>query len=372
MNAGFLLKNGLNLLLRREIAFHFDRIPMRAHNLSWRKRTNLFRIGLNRLFPISRTLGRPYMAHISPSGLCDLDCELCPKSDPETQGRRLLPFDTFKKFIDEAGETLIYIILWSWGEPLLNPDIARMIAYAKERDILSVTSTNLNRITREEAAGLVTSGLDGLIVALDGSSAETYSRLRPGGDFDRVVENTRILMEEKRRAGGRLPIVNLRMVVSRENEGEVDDFWQLARNLGVDMVSIKAFSTRQPGYSDPEHDRRFAPETEKYRWYRYHPDFSTDKKPHRYSCKFPWTKPTLFADGTVISCEFDLRYDFPFGNINRQSFDEIWFSPQAEAFRKKFLRNRDAFAFCRDCVYDYTLIPGCVLDWEYLSDEARS
>ena len=137
------------------------------------------------------------------------------------------------------------------------------------------------------------------------------------------------------------------------------------------MVSIKAFSTRQSGCSDPEVDRRFVPDQTRYRWYRYHPDFTTDTRPKKYNCRFPWTKPTLFADGTVLSCEFDLTYDFPFGNINRNSFEEIWFSPEAERFRRRFQKDRDAFAFCRDCVYDHKLIEGCVLEWEYLTDAVK-
>jgi radical SAM protein with 4Fe4S-binding SPASM domain len=303
--------------------------------------------------------------------VCDLTCDLCPSLSPETQGRQLLGFDTFKKFIDETGDYLLYIILWSWGEPLLNPDITRMIAYAKERNILSVTSSNMNRFSREDARALVSSGLDALIIALDGGRPETHERLRGGGDFKKVIEHTRILMEEKKRAGARYPIVNLRMVVSRENEDEVGVFWELAKDLGVDMVSIKAYSTRQPGYADPDLDRRYAPHAEKYRWYRYLPDFSPDRRPRRYKCRFPWTKPTLFADGTVLSCEFDLNFDHPFGNINQSRFEEIWFSPQAEKFRKKFQQGRDAFEFCRDCVYDYKLIDGCVLEWEYLTDAPR-
>jgi radical SAM protein with 4Fe4S-binding SPASM domain len=282
-----------------------------------------------------------------------------------------LAFDTFKKFIDEAGDYLLYIILWSWGEPLLNPEIYRMIAYAKQKNILSVTSSNLNRLTRDDARHLVSCGLDALIVALDGASAESHERQRVGGSFERVIDNVRLLMEEKRRAGSRLPIVNLRMVVSRENEDEIEPFWRLARDLGVDMVSIKAFSTRQAGHTDPEVDRRFVPRNTKYRWYRYHPDFTTDRQPKKYRCRFPWTKPTLFADGTVVTCEFDLTYTHPFGNIGENSFDEIWFSPQAEEFRRRFQKNRDAFEFCRDCVYDHKLIDGCVLEWEYLTDDAK-
>ncbi len=371
MRAGFLLRNGLNLLLWRRLSFQFDRIPMQARNISGRKLFNLCRISLNRLLPISRAQGYPYMAHIAPSGVCDLSCDLCPSFAPETRGKQLLPFDTFKKFIDETGDYLLYIILWSWGEPLLNPEIYRMIAYAKEKNILSVTSSNLNRLSREDARALVSSGLDALIVALDGSTPETHARLRKGGDFQRVIDHTRLLMEEKKRAGNRLPIVNLRMVVSRENEDEVEGFRRLAKDLGVDMLSIKAYSTRQPGYAHPDLDRRFAPQAKRFRWYRYHPDYSPDRRPRKYKCRFPWTKPTLFADGTVVSCEFDLTHEWPFGNINQSRFDELWFSPQAESFRKRFQKDREVYKFCRDCVYDYKLIDGCVLEWEYLTDAAQ-
>jgi len=71
----------------------------------------------------------------------------------------------------------------------------------------------------------------------------------------------------------------------------------------------------------------------------------------------------------VISCEFDLKYEAPFGNINDQSFDEIWFSPRAERFRRNFQKDRDRFAFCRDCVFDYTRFEGCVLEAEMIQND---
>lgn len=362
----FLLRNTVNLALRRQLVFQFDRIPLRAENLSADKVKNLFRIGLNRLFPLAKVRGYPYMAHISPAGLCNLKCAICPVHDEGTRGKELLPFETFKKFIDETGDYLIYIILWSWGEPLLNPEFCRMTDYARKKNILTVSSTNLNRLSREEAGRLVNSGPDALIVALDGVTEETYSRLRAGGSAARVIENTRMLLEERERAGSRNPFVNLRMVVSKENEPEVEAFKALASALGVDMVSIKAFSTRQKGYADPELDKKYAPETERYRMYRYLPGFLPDRKKRKYNCKFPWTKPTLFADGEVLACEFDFRYECSFGNINRQSFRDIWFGPKAGEFRKQFMADRDSIHFCRDCVFDYTRIPGCVIDWEVL------
>ena len=156
------------------------------------------------------------------------------------------------------------------------------------------------------------------------------------------------------------------MVVSRENEHQIEDFRALAAELGVDMVSFKAFSTRQQGRADPRVDRRFAPDREAFRWYKYRPGYSVDRQPAKYNCRFPWTKPTLFADGEVLACEFDVSYSHSLGNLNEQSFREIWFGAKAKAFRKTFGKNRDDILFCRDCVFDHKLIDGCVVDWDIL------
>ncbi len=367
MNGRFLLSNLPRVLLRRELRFEFDRAPLVARGLSAKKAANLFAIGLNRVLGLRRATGWPYMAHVAPAGVCNLSCGLCPVRDPEMKGRAILPFDTFRKLVDEAGERLVYIIFWSWGEPLLNPDLERMVRYAADRRILTVTSSNMDRLAPGREDRLVASGLDLLIAALDGVDEETQARLRPGSSAARVVENVRRVMAARERSGGRTPFVNLRMVVSRENESQVEAFRALGRELRVDMVSFKAFSTRQPGYRDPENDRRYAPRDESWRWYGYDEDFAPDRRFERYPCRFPWTKPMLFADGTVGACEFDLRHDHPFGNLGERSFRDIWFGPEARRFRRAFRRDRDAIAFCRDCVFDYKRIPGCVVSREILA-----
>ena len=370
MDSRFLRRNFFNLICKRQLEFEFDMIPFTTR-LSSKQRNNLFKIAFNRFLPISHTLGRPYMAHISPSGICDLDCVSCPTKDSKTQGKELLPLATFRKFIDEAGDTLIYIILWSWGEPLLNPDFPKMVEYAAQRNIITVTSSNLNRLTSDQARDLVASGLDSLIIAVDGTTQASYEKYRCGGNLERIINNIKLLVAEKKRTGAKKPLLNLRMVVSRENEHEVEDFRLLGRELGVDMVSFKAFSTRQAGYENPEMDRRFAPQSNSYRWYKYLKNFQTDHRVKKYWCRFPWTKPMLFADGTIIFCEFDLQYERPLGNINQHSFDEIWFSDKAQKWRRLFQQNRDAFVFCRDCVYDYKMFDGCVIERELFNHDGR-
>ena len=91
----------------------------------------------------------------------------------------VLSYKTFKNFIDQFGDYLLLIILWDWGEPFLNPDIFKIISYAKTKNILIHSSTNGNvRFSEEKAEELVNSGLDSLIVAVDGATQETYGKYR--------------------------------------------------------------------------------------------------------------------------------------------------------------------------------------------------
>ena len=372
MDAGFVMRNAANLAFRRRFDFTFDKIPLSSRQVSMRKAANLARISGNRLSSITSVLGYPYMVHVAPTGICDLRCERCPIDEQGVSQKTHLPYQTFKKLIDETGDYLLYAIMWSWGEPLLNPDVYRMFRYAHDRQVLTVTSSNMHSFSAEEAKEMVASGLDALIIALDGATAETHERLRPGASYQRVVDHTRMIVEEKLRQGSSTPLLNLRMVVSRENESEVEAFRALARDLGVDMVSFKAYSTRQSGYSDAEWDKHRVPEEADLRWYDYSEDFAVSKhSAKRYDCRFLWTKPTLFANGQVTPCEFDFDCSYGLGNLSDMSFDEIWFGERAKEMRERFRRGGERLDFCAECVFDYSIIDGCVLDWEYLSDVAK-
>lgn len=368
MTLNFLARNLLGLLFKRELRFEFDRIPLRARNISGLKLLNLFRIGLNRLLPLSPALGFPYMAHVSPAGLCNLRCAICPVHAPETRGKALLPLPTFKKLVDQLGEYLIYIILWSWGEPFLNPDIYEMIEYARQRNILTVNGNQL------QPQPVRTRGSE----ATHRSGARCLNH-RPGWINGRELPQ---VPEWRKR-----PTSHWEHATSCGGEGEAgkeETFYQpedgcfqgeRARGRGVPFSGQAAGSRygELQGLLDsttrvrrPAIDRQYAPQKKFFRWYDYQPDFIVDRKASKYRCKFPWTKPTLFADGEVLACEFDFRYSHSFGNLNEKSFREIWFGEKAKEFRRRFRKNRDNIAFCRDCVFDYKLIPGCVVEWEIL------
>jgi MoaA/NifB/PqqE/SkfB family radical SAM enzyme len=129
-----------------------------------------------------------------------------------------MPFDDFKKIIDELGEYLYKIDLHNWGEPLLNEEIYKMICYAHKHDIKVDLSTNLNFFNKIKARKLVESGLDCLIISLSGISQESYQKYHIGGKFNKVIEGTIKIIEIKKVLHISTPFLIWRFLVMKHNE----------------------------------------------------------------------------------------------------------------------------------------------------------
>ena len=189
-----------NLLFRKRLNFEFELLPFEANNLTIKKRLNFFIAGLNQFLLPSHPLGYPVVAQIEPTNFCNLSCPLClTTSENQSRPRASLSYGTFKNFIDQVGDYLLLIVLWNWGEPFLNPDIFKMISYAKSKNILIHSSTNGNvQFSEEKAERLVKSGLDSLIFAVDGTTQKTYSKYRKGGNLELVLANIRTIVKIKK------------------------------------------------------------------------------------------------------------------------------------------------------------------------------
>lgn len=194
----------------------------------------------------------PTYLTIDPFSACNLKCPLCATGNgTNTLKKGLLPLDMFRHIVDEMGTYLYSIDLFNWGEPLLNKDIYEMINYAHQRHILTTVSSNFHFLNEESAEKMVTSGLDYLILSIDGATQETYEKYRVGGDLDVVLNNVRTLIETRKRLGKKTPYIFWQFLVFRHNEHEVEQARELAISMGVDEFKIeKAFllvSTREDG-----------------------------------------------------------------------------------------------------------------------------
>ena len=104
------------------------------------------------------------------------------------ESARQLSLEEFTRLVDQLPD-LRRAVLQGIGEPLLNRDLAAMIGYLKQRDVYVVFNTNAALLTRRRQVELIESQLDELRVSIDGSTPETYAKVRGIPTFERVIDN---------------------------------------------------------------------------------------------------------------------------------------------------------------------------------------
>ena len=245
-----------------------------------------------------------------------------------------------------------------------------MIERARQKNIVVISSTNGNvKMGRHEMEALVKSGLSQLIVAIDGLDHESYATYRIGGNLDSVLENVNHLIETKKRLALPSPLINMRMLVMRHNQHQVEEFRKLGQSLGVDIVSYKTMCDyRKEGNNPP------FPTIKKYQ--RYAMDEKGKKVveiKRRYYCNRPWRRVHVFADGIIAPCEFDLKRDFSLGSVyDDLDLKLVWNNSTANKFRRQFIKNIDAIPFCRNCPYKNQIVWDPTVEFHYITEAARS
>lgn len=351
-----------HLFFQRRFRFHFEMLPYEVKGLNLKKIMNFFMAGLNQFILPSKPLGYPVIAQVEPANFCNISCPLCfTTSETKSRPRGILSFNTFKNFIDEVGDYLLLIILWNWGEPFLNPEIYRMIEYAKCKNIVVHSSTNGNlEFDDEKAERLVNSGLDSLVIGVDGMTQATYGKYRKGGNLDRVIKNIKTIVGVKKRKGSVTPRLNFRFVVMKHNEKELPLARKLAEDLNVDFFTVKTVDMH-PSLGK-NLDRIYIPENQKYRRYEYETG-SYERKKKPFTCMRPWKRVTIDALGNIIMCEYEYKDLLSFGNLNREkSAVSIWRGNKAKNLRRKFNLGNNDFYLCKDCTYKNRVANDCTVE----------
>ncbi|MBU0755052.1 MAG: radical SAM protein, partial [Planctomycetes bacterium] len=284
--------------------------------------------------------GYPYHAIIDPTNMCTLKCPFCPAGNGGLkQPRGKMSYERFKTAVDLLGPYLFELSLYNWGEPFLNKRIFEMIRYAKQYQIRTGISSNLNHFSREKAEDLVESGLDELIVSVDGISPATYSKYRVGGDFHKVIRNLYEIAQAKKRLGKTTPFVIYQFLVFRHNEHEIPGVEAVGRKAGADQVKVI------PAWiSDPD----WIPDNDRYSRYKNKADSASGdkkrdveiKKPAQVSCHWLWNSIVINWDGSVHPCCSHHDKALGFGNIFEQPFEEVW-NGQRYREARRFVRTRE-------------------------------
>lgn len=253
--------------------------------------------------------------------------------------------DLHEKMLDQVSSTVFYINYYFQGEPFLHPQFNDLIRAAKRRRIYTSTSTNAHFITPEVAENIVDSGLDRLIISIDGMTQETYEQYRVHGTLEKVLEGTRNIIEAKKRKNVSTPHLIFQFLAVKPNEHEIPEVFRLGQELGIDEVRIKSAQLYDYKNGNP-----LMPENEKYSRYAKQSDGTYRLKYETGNhCWRMWSSSVLTWDGRVVPCCFDKDAQHVLGSIQENDFNEIWKSVPYTSFRQAVLTDRNSIDICKNC-----------------------
>ena len=304
-------------------------------------------------FYVGRLLNKPlqwgYPVSISfePTTSCNLRCPECPSGlRAFTRPTGMLQKDFFTRTIDDIHKELLYLIFYFQGEPYLNPDFLDMVKYASSKGIYTATSTNAHYLTDTAAKRTVESGLDRLIISIDGTTQDVYKQYRVGGNIDKVLAGAKNIVKWKKELNSKTPFIFFQFLVVKPNEHQIEDIKKLAKEIGVDEVRFKTAQI----YDYATDPNQLIPTTDKFS--RYKKDAAGNYIPKNKLANRCWKMQhanVITWDGLVVPCCFDKDAMHQLGNLKNQSFKEVWNNDNYKQFRSELLKSRKNIDICANC-----------------------
>jgi MoaA/NifB/PqqE/SkfB family radical SAM enzyme len=323
----------------------------------------------------------PVCLYLETTNRCNLPCTTCPRTFEELEPAANMSWDLFRSIVDQY-PSIARVVLHGVGEPLMVPNLPRMIRYLKERGTYVLFNTNGTLLNERRGRDLIASGLDELRVSLDAAEPVAFKAVRGKDAFDRIVNNVRAFRALQRNLDAAAPRVSLWLTGLKETIGQLPAFVDLAAALDVPEVHLQrmVFFPDGQGLSRPDQSLfervdadeealiREAEARAKAHGILFDASGATepgtslkradDARPWSL-CTRPWTLMYFTAHGRALPCciaPFSLRgYDaFTLGDATQHSLRDIWNGEKYRAFRTGLLSDQPPAA-CANCGLRWSL-----------------
>ena len=301
---------------------------------------------LSRLLHKVVVAGNPWAASIEPTNSCNLRCIECPTGmQALSRPKGNLSLEVFNTILSKFTPDLFYLTLYFQGEPFLNPYFTEMVQSARDRRIFVATSTNGHYLDEKNVELILKSGLNHLIISLDGLDQETYVKYRENGNLQTVFDGIERLVSAKKKAKSKSPFIELQFLVMRHNQHQMKQMREFASQSVVDKLTFKSAQV----YNFDAGSTIIPAGKEKSR-YKQNTDGSwVIAKKIKNRCRRIWSSLVITWDGKVVPCCYDKNADHIMGNILDDSLGSIWENQYYSLFRKRVLYNRSEIDICRNC-----------------------
>ncbi|WP_024278696.1 radical SAM protein [Xanthobacter sp. 126] len=326
---------------------------------------------------------KPVCLYLETTNRCNLLCTTCPRTYEELEPPADMSWELFTSIVDQIPD-LDRCVLHGVGEPMLVPDLDRMVRYLKDRGTYVLFNTNGTVLTEKNGRAMIAAGLDELRVSLDAANAHSYRAIRGKNYFDRILKNVRAFRDLQEREGHTNPRVSAWLTGLKETISELPDFVRVAAELGVREVYLQRlvfFEQEAIGRARPDQALYEQINTDEAAYIAEAARVAAElgmvfsasgaasepgmslKRPEEGSpwsmCRRPWTVMYFTANGRALPCciaPFSQRgyENYTLGDATTQSLSDIWHGDAYKAFRAGLLSETPPAA-CANCGLRWSL-----------------
>lgn len=316
--------------------------------------------------------GYPYKLTIESTAICNLKCTTCPQNYMKRK-KGHLKFEVFKKIYDDIKPP--YVNLSGFGEPLLNPELFKIIKYAKNHGSFVKVDTNGMLLNNENINKLLDTKIDIVSNSIDGMDKKTYEGIRKGAKFETVIQNLKNLVAARNKRKSKSE-VHIYLVLQKKNFKQFPDFIKFGDSIGVDSVS--GCFVKEESYAknkkvnfekcDKEELRKLAEDLRKLKGKtkanleidEIIDDINNREEKKRknwegVACYMPWYAPFVTWDGIVCPCCLTAAdKQIVVGDATKEHFMDIWNGKKMKDFRTMVATKRAGY--CSKCELDESYI----------------
>ena len=272
----------------------------------------------------------PPCLQIEPTSICNYRCVFCYQTDrhfTEKNSRHMgvMSLDMFKRVVDQAEGRCEAISLASRGEPLICPEVDRMLDYASGKFLALKLNTNASFLDGEKSHAILQADINTLVFSVDAVSEPEYSRLRVGGKLEHVLRNIALFRDIRAKCYPKSRTITRVAGVRVAGTPDLDQMEEFWGGL-VDQVAFVAYNPWENVYERP-------------------PNGLTTP------CSDLWRRMFVWFDGTVNPCDVDYKSTLAIGYAAERSLSELWQSPAYMRLREQHVaRQRSQCSPCSRCV----------------------